>query len=301
MATQREKSGTEKSHETEPANNTQDEIDALFKLPLAEFTPGRNALATLLKKGGRREEAERVKALAKPPISAWAVNQLYWQHRETFDRLVDAGQRFLQASKAAGKNEITEAGNARQKVLTELSRLAAAVLLDAGNSVTPELMRRITTTLEAISVYASFADSSPGCLTHDLDPPGFEALAGLIPQKKVSVQTSTPSPKPADTAQRTKIVLAEQALANAEREMNDAQMKARSAESSLKRAAATAKDADQDRREAEERLKRAIAISEEAEQRVRGAAEEVKNAARAVEDAERALKKASDELQSLRQ
>src|SRR5262245_20942669 len=254
MATQREKSETEESHETEPANNTQDEIDALFKLSLAEFTPGRNALATLLKKSGRREEAERVKALAKPPISAWAVNQLYWQHRETFDRLVDAGQRFLQASKAAGKSEIAEAGNARQKVLTELSRLAAAVLLDAGHSVTPELMRRITTTLEAISVYASFADSSPGCLTHDLDPPGFEALAGLIPRKKVSVEPSPP-PKPVDEAQRTKIVLAEASVANAERVLNEAQMKARAAESSLKRAAANAKDADNDRREAEERLK----------------------------------------------
>jgi hypothetical protein len=269
----------------------------LFKLPLAEFTPGRNALSALLKKSGRREEAESVKALAKPPISAWAVNQVYWMHRETFDRLIDAGQRFLQASKAGGKSDIAETGNARQKVLTDLSRLAASVLLDAGHNVTPELMRRINTTLEAISVYASFADSSPGCLTHDLDPPGFEALAGLIPQKKVSVQASAPTP--ADGARRTKIVLAESAVANAERVLNEAQMNTRAAESSLKRAAANAKDAENDRREAEGRLKQAITISEEAEQRARAAAEDMKNASKAMEDAERVLKKATDELQSL--
>ena len=57
------------------------EIDALFKLSLAEFTAARNALASRLKKEGRSGEAERVKAMPKPPATAWAVNQLFWRHR----------------------------------------------------------------------------------------------------------------------------------------------------------------------------------------------------------------------------
>ena len=257
MAKQGGQAGTEDGHGAESTQNIQSDIDALFQLPLAEFTPARNALAARLKKSALKKEADRVKALAKPPISAWAVNQLYWKHRESFDQLIDAGQRFLQASKTAGRNEIAESGNARQKVLSDLARLTASLLLEAGHSATPELMRRINATLEAISVYASFADSSPGCLTHDLDPPGFDALVGLTPQKRVAAQTSTP--KPADVAQRTKIVLAEASLSDAERGLDEARMKARAAESSLKRAVANARDADNERREAEERLKRAVA------------------------------------------
>ena len=82
-----------------------DDLDALFRLPLAEFTDARNTLAARLKKSGRGEDAVVVKALAKPPVSAWAVNQLYWNHREAFDRLIASGERFhkAQTSRSAGK------------------------------------------------------------------------------------------------------------------------------------------------------------------------------------------------------
>src|SRR6185503_4854884 len=73
------------------------DLEALFRLQLAEFTGARNALAARLKKSGRGDDAARVKALAKPPISAWAVNQLYWNHRAAFDRLIVSGERFHKA------------------------------------------------------------------------------------------------------------------------------------------------------------------------------------------------------------
>src|SRR5687767_599465 len=47
------------------------EIDALFKRSLDEFTAARNSLAARLKKEGRAVEAERVKAIQKPPATAW--------------------------------------------------------------------------------------------------------------------------------------------------------------------------------------------------------------------------------------
>ena len=82
----------------------EDEIDALFTLPLTEFTSVRNTLAARLKKEKRTDEAERVKLLTKPPVSAWAVNQLYWNHRELFDQLIASGERFqnLSLRKPAG-------------------------------------------------------------------------------------------------------------------------------------------------------------------------------------------------------
>src|SRR5207237_858929 len=85
--------------------NIENEIDALFALPVADFTGARNALAARLKKDGRTNDAERVKSLQKPPVSAWAVNQLYWRHREAFDRLLATGEQFrkAQASQLSGK------------------------------------------------------------------------------------------------------------------------------------------------------------------------------------------------------
>src|SRR4030095_14046024 len=79
--------------------------DDLFRLPLSEFTTARNALAAKLKKDGDTEESERIKALSKPPVSAWVANQLYWKHRSAFDRLLAAGGelRKRQASPAAGE------------------------------------------------------------------------------------------------------------------------------------------------------------------------------------------------------
>ena len=47
-------------------------IDELYQLPLSEFTPGRNSLATRLRKSGKAGDADDVRALVKPSIPAWA-------------------------------------------------------------------------------------------------------------------------------------------------------------------------------------------------------------------------------------
>src|SRR5688572_23945205 len=64
------------------------DVEALYRLPLAEFTAARNALAARAKKAGG--DADAIKGLVKPSISAWAVNQLFWRHRQDFDRLMAA-------------------------------------------------------------------------------------------------------------------------------------------------------------------------------------------------------------------
>jgi hypothetical protein len=72
-------------------------IDALYQLPLTEFTPARNALATRLRKSGKTGESDEVRSLVKPSIPAWAVNQVYWKNRAAFDRLLSAGDRLRKA------------------------------------------------------------------------------------------------------------------------------------------------------------------------------------------------------------
>jgi hypothetical protein len=55
-----------------------EEIDALYRLPLHEFTAARHALELRLKKAGLEHRLAKVKSLAKPSIPVWVVNQLYW-------------------------------------------------------------------------------------------------------------------------------------------------------------------------------------------------------------------------------
>src|SRR4030095_1217058 len=96
-------------HKRKRDDEIEADVDALFTLPLAEFTGARNALAARLKKSGRGDGAVNVKALAKPSISAWAVNQLYWSQREEFDQLIASGERFHKAQKSGKVAEMRAA------------------------------------------------------------------------------------------------------------------------------------------------------------------------------------------------
>ena len=299
--------------------STDSDIDALFQLPPAEFTAARNALASRLKKGGHADEAEAVKALPKPSVSAWAVNQLFWKHRKAFDHLIATGETFRQAQAAqlAGKAaDLRGPLDARRQALSSLTRLAAGVLKTMGHNASPDITRRVATTLEALGTYGSHPDAPrAGRLTDDIDPPGFEALAALVPQvgrgKRVTdgpsriipftQKTREPRRKkgsPEEEARRreeehkAEVAAAKSAIADAERALRDAKKTAEQAEASLKKAAARAKETEKEKAAIEKTFEKANAAFEEARQEARKGATEAEDAAQAVEDAERALEKA---------
>jgi hypothetical protein len=307
---------------------TTSDIDGLFQLPPAEFTAARNALAGKLKKAGKEAEADRVKLLPKPSLPAWAVNQLYWRHRKAFDRLIEAGERFRKAQGAqlSGKNaDLRGPLDARREALSELTRLAAGVLRHAGHNATPDLTRRVTTTLEALATYGAHPGAPPaGRLTDDIDPPGFEALAALVPQvgrtkrsgaepsRVIPFQQKTREPRasrkkvsPEEEARRreeehkAQIAAAKTAVAEAERMLREAKKAAEQAEAELKKAAARAKETEKEKSEIEKRLEKVAAAADEARQEARRVASQAEEAAQAVEDAERALGKATRDLQTL--
>jgi uncharacterized phage infection (PIP) family protein YhgE len=317
-------------HKRKRVDELEADVDALFRLPLAEFTGARNALAAQLKKSGRGDESVRVKALAKPSISAWAVNQLYWNHREEFERLIASAERFhkVQASRGGGKiADMRTALDARREALTHLSDLATSLLREAGpnpgQNPSPDTIHRITTTLEGLSAYASRSDGPrPGRLTNDVDPPGFESLAGFssgagmaqlldkparvtTSQKSNSAATKTLRKVAGDDARqaeetlKARIADAKVSLQDAKRSLTEARARAHSLEAAQKKADAEAKKTEKQTREAEEELRKAKAASEDAARRARSVAVEVAETASAVEDAELTVEKASKELEKL--
>lgn len=315
-----------KRKERETKGRLDDELDALFKLPLPEFIAGRKALAAQLKQSGRRDDAEYVTALVKPTVSAWAVNQLYWQHREAFDQLIETGQRFRQAqtSGRAGKiADMREALDARRKALSHLSDLAAALLTGAGSSPTPEMIHRISTTLEGMSAYATLPDAQrPGRLTRDVDPPGFESFASLIPaagmpkmkEEPARVTTSqkaervASSRREAESAGKTnrfeqtrqaKIAAAKVSVQEARNSLTEAKARVLSLETAQKKANVEVKEAEKRKRDAEAVFEKARAASQNAIQRARSIATEAAGAVKAVAEAKRAVERAAQELEKL--
>jgi hypothetical protein len=306
----------------DPKRNLSNDVEALFKLPLAEFTGARNALAAHLKRTGGADDASIVKSLAKPSISAWAVNQVYWQHRDAFDELMAAGNRLqqLQTSGLAGKVGAMRASlDARREALTHLSDLAITLLREAGHNPTVETIRRVTTTLEALSSYAGAEGGpTPGRLTQDVGPPGFETLASMIPvgptaKANQEITRSTTSQKAAaskarsdvqknrqlEATRQAKIAAAKVSLQTAKKSLAEARAELSRLESAQKKASAEAQEAQKRRREAEERLKHARLVGEQAVKRASGMAEEARDAAKAIEGANREVAKATKELESL--
>lgn len=268
-----------------------DEVDELFKLPLAEFIGARNALASRLKQSGRADDANLVKTLAKPSISAWTVNQLYWNYRAAVDKLLAAGQRFhkAQTSGIAGKGaDMRGSLEARREALVHLSDLATSLLSDAGHNPSPDTIRRITTTLEAISAQASLSDGPTlGRLSTDVDPPGFESLASFVPGAG-NLQTKpakAQNERKLEETRQAKIATAKVLLQAAKKALADARNQAQSWETAKKRAHAEVKQAEKELREAGEQFQKASAASEAA--------------AKTLEDTKRAVEKASKELESL--
>jgi hypothetical protein len=308
-----------------------DDVDALFRLPLAEFISARKTLAARLKKDGRADDAERVKLLAKPSISAWAVNQLYWQRRQAFDRLIATGQRFRKEQTSGRVADMREALDARREALSEVSDLATTVLRNAGHNPSLDTVRRVTTTLEAMSAYESLSDGpTPGRLTQDVDPPGFESFASFIPstgttkrpeepaqvsRSKKSGGASTKTLQEAtrareasrlEASRQARIAAAKASLQNAKKSLTAARAKAQSLEATKKKADAVAKEAEKrlreaekQSREAEERFKKATAASDDAADNAQSLKLELGEATNALDEAKRNVERETKELESL--
>jgi len=284
-----------------------DDVDELFKLPLAEFTDARNTLAKQLKLNGRANDANLVKSLTKPSVSAWTVNQLYWHYREEFDTLLAAGQRFRKAQTSGKIADMRGSLEARREALSELSDLATTLLRDAGHNPSPDTIHRITTTLEAISAYASLSDGpTPGRLSQDVDPPGFESLASFVPSAGTTKATASAKKSTAagdarqlEQSRQVKIAAAKVSLQAAKKALADARVRVQSLESAKKTAYADVKQAEKQLREAEERFKKARAASEAASHRSQSVLAQAEDATKAVEDAKRAVEKATKELESM--
>lgn len=168
-------------------------IDALYAGPLDNFVAARNELVKRLRAAGDRSGAERVKVLPKPSVSAWAMNQLWWHERPSFQALLDAGAAVRAAQTGgAGPTEQASVAKTRRRCLEQLLGCAEDHLARAGHATGGATLRRIGTSLEAAAAHGHAPiEPAPGRWYGDLEPPGFEVLS-LGSPAPAPVQRSTP-------------------------------------------------------------------------------------------------------------
>jgi hypothetical protein len=165
----------------------------LYRAPLSDFVETRKRLAAELK-ASDKDGATRLAKLARPSISAWVVNQLWWQERENFEELLASAEQLRSGDRRA---------SAVHRDLSAKLRARAAELLEAaGNAASEPTLRRVSATLAAIAAAGGFAPDPPGALSADRDAPGFAAFgaseasrpANDAPLAASAPKTAAPTP-----------------------------------------------------------------------------------------------------------
>ena len=273
------------------------ELDRLFQLPLNEFTTARNALAK-----GAGAEGAAIKALPKPPVAAWAINQLFFKDRDRYEALVAAATELRRTHKAVleGKAaDLRTAGREHDVAIEAALKSTVALMKEAGQPVTDATRQAILNTLRALP-----ADEAPGRLTRTLSPGGFEMLAGITvkpgakaPARLTAVPAAARGPA---TAGRTADAKADRDAARSrerraalERAVRDADQRARQAEFEAARAAREVSKAD-------DRVERARKAVEEAQAELESAEASAATAAKARETADRRARDARSALDKAR-
>jgi DNA repair exonuclease SbcCD ATPase subunit len=159
-------------------SNVEDEIERLYSLPLDQFTSERDSLARKFRDAGDKVGADAIKALRKPTVSAWAINQIARKERMKVRSLLVAGEKLRKAHgdvlSGGQPAAVAEATEAERNAITHLVSSAEKVLSEAGHSASQSTLDRIATTLRAAAVEDEGRDLlERGRLQRDLDPTGF--------------------------------------------------------------------------------------------------------------------------------
>jgi hypothetical protein len=295
--------------------------DELYGLPLADFTRARDELARRLGREGDREVAKTVKALRKPTVAAWALNQLARRRADDVEQLLATGERLRRAQQAllggGNRSELQRASAEERKFVAKLTRDATALAAEAGAGATASLGERIASTLHAAALNEeTAAELAAGRLLREREAVGLfgadsievrggrRAASAAGPRAQAAEPAAAPTPprrrgagapgkgraagertRQADARRRE----AERELAAARAAEREAGREHAAAAKATERADRRVQDAQRRADEARELADEARAGLREAKRREREAAKSLERAARTVASAEKRL------------
>lgn len=139
---------------------TQDELlpiaEALYGLPLAEFTAARDARARELK---GEPLAGPVKALRKPATAAWVVDLLVRRENDQVAQMIAVGEALRQAQDGMDAAALRELTKQRRQLTAALTVRARALARSVGLRVTEQVAEQVEETLTAAMIDPLAADA----------------------------------------------------------------------------------------------------------------------------------------------
>jgi hypothetical protein len=200
-------------------------LDELYGAAPDEFVATRTRLAKALKDEGRTDDAATVAATRKPPLAAWALNELSRRNRRAVDLLLDAGHRLRDAQAAILRGEDRElferARSDESKAVAALLRDAEQLLRERGTA-SAAVVDQIRESLQAAAIGEEGRELlARGRFTAPIRRQGFELVGELVPKG-----TTTPRKRARLPDQRKQD---EEALREAKATLRTAEREARKA------------------------------------------------------------------------
>jgi hypothetical protein len=291
--------------------------DELYRLPLEEFIPARDARVKELRKTDR-ELAAALGRLRKPSAAAWVVNLLVHERPELLDQLADLAEALRVAQESLSGDQLRALSAQRHQVVASVVREARRLATGQGVKVGDAVQRELEATFDAALADPSAARAvRSGRLTTSLSYAGL-GVAGLS-DVEAAKPTSTPTPAPktkprskgkagTDTRAKAEAEAAKARAAEAERRRMEQEEAVRAAEQALSEAVAARDEADADRARvaaerdaAQQRVVDLQAQLEQAQQDVAAGANQVREADRRAQKAERFAAAAERRLAAARE
>jgi hypothetical protein len=279
-----------------PDGAPEDAVDALYGLPLDEFTPRRDELVKELRGAGKRDEAAWVKALRKPSATAWLVNQLARTQKSDARQVLDSGDALRAAQERAlsgkgGRDDLADAAEEHAAAMRALLAKAPGLLDRQGASPSNTTLERAAETLRAIPLDdEARAGFAAGRLTREHRAAGLGFAAPGAPHRPSKATPAKPKKAPKDEGKAAAAAAKEAERRAKEREEARALVKqARALQRARQRdASELERDLKQAQRELE-RSQRRVDKAEAALERGQQRLEEAKQRADEVEDAAKRL------------
>jgi hypothetical protein len=275
-------------------------LAALYQLPLEQFVATRDQLARRLRAAGDRDRARQVAALRRPPVSAWAANQLAHAAPNALAELLEVGAALRQAQQDAlagqpgAARQLRTASTHLRAAITRLGARAETLLVRSGHAASDATLARLAATLQAAATgdEATRAALAQGRLPGDLDPAGFGLEVAPAPAEPAAPADQVPAAPVAPAGQAK--ARREQARAAARRALEQTRRAAEQAQTILEQAQVLAATRQQAAQAAHQRAEQLAAVARDLADQAAAAATAAEEARQAAEGADRDADEVAD-------
>lgn len=149
--------------------------DDLYALPLADFTPARDALVKEHK--ADKDLAASIKALRKPSVAAWVVNLLVRRDPDQVDQVLAVGAALRDAQENLDATQLREFTKQRRQLTASVTTTARRMAREEGVKVTQAVADQVEATLTAAMLEPDAAKAvRSGLLVTSLEATGLGDL-----------------------------------------------------------------------------------------------------------------------------